>query len=212
MYLSFWLPNMSLRLENILLNVGPTFASRHKKMLLCRHKSFHRYRFCFTNAPTMFSVKGSLSGMLVIQSTSLYLPHWAHSAGMYGSVALWRKRSSRVEGHETGASGETISLLTPCASRRPRLHHRSAVGSRPQCLLSVYNQSNYSSVLATEAEREEQMHFILSGTSGARAGGGQKSQGFQNKMTESEVQIPSYSHSFGCLSGSCRTQFRTQIR
>lgn len=127
-------------------------------------------------------------------------------------LRLWRKRSSRVEGHETGASGETISLLTPCASRRPRLHHRSAVGSRPQCPLSVYNQSNYSSLLATEAEREEQMHFILSGTSGARAGGGQKSQGFQNKMTQSEVQIPSYSHSFGCLSGSCRTQFRTQIQ
>lgn len=46
-------------------------------------RSFSHNRCCWV------SVRDG--GMLVIQKTSLYLPHWAHSAGMYGSIVLTEK-------------------------------------------------------------------------------------------------------------------------
>lgn len=87
--------------------------------------------------------------------------------GMYGGNALTlRERSAHVEGHEIGVSGETISLLTPCARGWPSLHHRSEVRTQPHCLPWDYNQSNYYSLLATEveSEREAKMHFFTSAT------------------------------------------------
>lgn len=86
---------------------------------------------------------------------------------MYGGIALTlRERSAHVEGHEIGVSGETISLLTPCARGWPSLHHRSAMRTQPHRLLWDYNQSNYYSLLATEveSEREVKMHFFTSAT------------------------------------------------
>lgn len=74
--------------------------------------------------------------------------------GIYGGNTLTvGERSAHVEGHEIGVSGETISLLTPCARGWPSLH-RSAVRTQPHYLLWDYNQSNYYSLFATEAESE----------------------------------------------------------
>lgn len=101
--------------------------------------------------------------MLVSQSTSPYLPHWAYSAGKYGSIVLTvTERSAHVEGHEIGVSGETIILLTPCTRGWPSLHHRSAVGTHPHCLPLKYNQSNYYSLLVTVAESERGKKECLS--------------------------------------------------